>query len=163
MDDGQARGESRVWHISYSSLRQCGGIDDDVRSCSPQFKFPVHQGILDYDGTKCVLHFTQRSYHFFVFLFSTLLSLRTRLFFRRAGAPASLCSVVFLRTRTRSFPSSGTCRALRAFFLARRRVTRSGSTALAALRSALDKWASCAPSFGLPFGTASGVGFVDSE
>jgi hypothetical protein len=33
------------------------GKDDDARSYSPQFKFPVHQGILDYNGTKFVLFF----------------------------------------------------------------------------------------------------------
>lgn len=105
----------------------------------------------------------KRPPHFFMFLFSTLFSLRTRLFLRRAGAPAPLGSAVFLRTRTRSFPFSGTRRELRAFFLARRRASRSGSTALAALRSALDKWTSCAPRLGLPFGIALGVGFVTGE
>ena len=49
MDDGQARGESRVWHISSIEPEA-----DNVRSFSPQFKFPVHQGILDYNGTKYV-------------------------------------------------------------------------------------------------------------
>jgi hypothetical protein len=107
--------------------------------------------------------FLKRPTHFFVFLFSKLFSLRTRLFFRRSGAPAPLCSAVFLRTRTRSLPFSGTPREFRAFFFARRRATRSGSTALAALRSSLDKWASFAPRFGLPFGKALGVGPVDGE
>ena len=75
-----------------------------------------------------------------------------------------LCSAVLLRTRVRSFFCSGTCSVLRAFFFARRRARRSGSTALAALRSALDKCASCAPKSGLPFGnTAVGVGFVDGR
>ena len=78
----------------------------------------------------------------------------------------STCTFGFrriLRTRTRSFPFSGIRRELRAFFLARRRASRSGSTALAALRSALDKWTSCAPRLGLPFGIALGVGFVTGE
>lgn len=68
---------------------------------------------------------------------------------------------MFFRTRARSFLCSGICRALRAFFFARRRATRSGSVALAALRSALDKWASFGPRSGLPLGTVVGVGFVD--
>ena len=78
-------------------------------------------------------------------------------------APAPLRSAVFFRTRTRSFFCSGICRVLRAFFFASRRATRAGSTALTALRSALDRWASCVPSSGLPFGTAVGVpvSFVD--
>ncbi len=41
---------------------------------------------------------------------------------------------------------------------------RAGSTALAALRSALDKWASCAPRSGLPLGiTVVGASFVDGR
>ncbi len=73
-----------------------------------------------------------------------------------------LRSAVFFRTRIRSFFCSGTCRVLRAFFFASRRATRAESTALAALRSALDKWASCTPRSGLPLSTVLGapVGFV---
>ena len=70
-------------------------------------------------------------------------------------------SAVFFRTRSRSFLCSGTCNALRAFFFASRRAMRSGSTALAALRSAFDKWASRGPRSGLPLGTVMGVSFVD--
>lgn len=71
---------------------------------------------------------------------------------------------MFFRTRARSFLCSEIGSALRAFFFAMRRATRSGSTALAALRSALDKWASRGPRSGLPLGTGVGVvGFEDGR
>ena len=55
MDDGKARGEPRV--SLFTDLRtRTGMLPTRARAFKPQFKFPVHQGILDYNGTKCVLN-----------------------------------------------------------------------------------------------------------
>lgn len=80
VDDGQARGESRVWHISSTEPEAMWSIDDDVHSYSPQFKFPVHQGILDYNGTKCVPLLINESILIFVVVPSQSLSGRWKPF-----------------------------------------------------------------------------------
>ena len=55
MDDRKARGEPRV--SLFTNLRtRTGMLPTRARAFKPQFKFPVHQGILDYNGTKYVLN-----------------------------------------------------------------------------------------------------------
>lgn len=41
-------------HLIFEPEATWAGTDDNVRPYSPQFKFPVHQGILDYNGTNTV-------------------------------------------------------------------------------------------------------------
>ena len=73
-----------------------------------------------------------------------------------AGALPGLLAIPVLRTLSRSLFCTGTpcfANAIRAFFLATLRATRSASAALTRLRSSLDSVTSFSPSDGSPFGT----------